>query len=339
MQGSLRKHGPLARTASILITFDVDPTPEVTIENKRCALAKTVELLERLGIPATFFFHAKITEKLGDSLACLAQRGHEIGCHGLTHGDEEEYDKMPEDMQRCYLTEATRSLTERAGRPVTSFRGPRVKTSNVTQGILEELGYSADCSVASQRLDFVSSNLVKPAWLLAPRLPYHPSAHSAFRRGDRRIWVVPLSAMIVPLISSALYVVGVGAMKSLLAILHRESLWTGKPIVYLAHPFEFAPFTEPAARRSGSLLRRIRTHGLSLRSRLYEKDHNVRLGANGELLQYARGLPNVEFLTVSAYVRTRLANGEAGTSVRARPQEDRVRPPTTTERSGPPCNR
>ncbi len=55
--------------------------------------------------------------------------GQEIGCHGLTHTDEEDYDRMTLDMQRAYLEEATQKLAATAGAPILAFRSPRVKTS------------------------------------------------------------------------------------------------------------------------------------------------------------------------------------------------------------------
>jgi len=88
--------------------------------------------------------------------------GQEIGCHGLTHTDEEEYDRMPEEMQERYIEQATQKLEAVAGVRILAFRSPRVKTSAHTLRLLAEHGYRADSSVCSQRIDFVSSNLNQP---------------------------------------------------------------------------------------------------------------------------------------------------------------------------------
>jgi len=286
----------------VLVTWDIDPTPEVSIENKKEALKQTRWLLSDQQIKSTLFFHARIAEKLNGEIEGLVLDNHEIGCHGLTHGDEENYDRMPEGMQRKYLHEATEILRKSTGRAISSFRGPRVKTSHKTQKILVELGYIADCSVASQRVDFVSSNHVNVDWIFAPRLPYRPSRRSAFRRGDQDIWVVPLSAAILPFISSTLYVLKTRLMKGLFRALYMESQRTGKPIVYLIHPFEFAPWTGKWKPENLSVIQRIRTHGFLVREKFYEKNHYERFRMNQELLRYMKSFPNVQFKTVRDFV-------------------------------------
>ena len=292
----------MKRPVSILITWDIDPTPVVRLENKKKVLMQTRLLLRDLQIQSTMFFHARIAEQLNGEIEGLVQDNHEIGCHGLTHGNEENYNRMPEDMQSKYLHEATDILKESAGRAIYSFRGPRVRTSHITQKILVELGYIADCSVASQRVDFVSSNLVNVGWIFAPRLPYRPSHSSAFRKGDQDIWVVPLSAAILPFMSSTLYTLKTRLMKGLFRVLYTESQRTGKPIVYLIHPFEFAPWTDKWKPENLSTIQRIRTHGFLVRERFYEKNHYERFRMNQELLRYMKSFPNVQFKTVRDFV-------------------------------------
>lgn len=285
-----------------MVTFDVDPALEVSTEGMKEALRQTRWLLDDQGIPGTFFFPARMAEKFDKELVSFLQSGHEIGCHGLTHGDEENYSRMAEDVQCRYLSEATDVLRKSAGQAVCSFRGPHVKTSAATQKILVDLGYVADCSVASQRIDFVSSNLINVHWIVAPRLPYRPSHRSAFRKGSQNIWVVPLSAVVLPFISSTLYALRTRVMKRLFRILYWESQRTGKPIVYLAHPYEFAPYTVPWKPDGLSTIQRIRTHGCLIRERLYEKDHRNRFHMNEELIQYMKSFPRVQFRTVQDYV-------------------------------------
>lgn len=292
----------MKKSVSVLITWDIDPFLDVSIEDKKGALKQTRWLLSEQQIQSTLFFHARIADQLNEEIERLLQDSHEIGCHGLTHGSEEDYNRMPEDMQRKYLNEATNILKESTGQPLQSFRGPRMKTSHMTQKILVELGYIADCSVASQRVDFVSSNLVNVSWIFAPRLPYRPSRRSAFRKGDQNIWVVPLSAAIVPFISSALYILKTRVMKSLFRVLYMESKRTGKPIVYLIHPFEFAPSTLRSEPKNLSTFQRIRTHGFLVRERFLEKDHCERFRMNQELFRYMKSFPDVQFKTVRDFV-------------------------------------
>lgn len=285
----------------VLITWDVENWPGFTIEDKKAAIMLAAGLLDELNIKSTFLFVAEAAMSLPDEISALIKAGHEIGCHGLTHDNEEEYDKMPEGLQRSYLGAATEILRSITSHPVTIFRGPRAKTSHITQKILQELGYAADCSVASQRCDLVSSNLINPGWIFAPRLPYHPRPDSAFKKGNQKIWVIPISALILPFISSVLYILRLKFMKRFFDVLYRESLSSGKPIVYLLHPEEFA---EATVKVKGTLpfFKKIRIHGFLFRAKFYEQNRRKRFVMNRELFLYMKSYSNVRFFTVNDFI-------------------------------------
>lgn len=300
----------IARTVPVLITWDVDPDAWLSVEKRLSALQAALSLCQERAILATFFVTAAQAQVYRDRFGPIQDAGHEIGCHGLTHGIEENYDRMPDDQQRAYIWQATETLQALIGAPMRSFRSPRVKTSALTLRLLAEHGYLTDSSVCPQRVDLISSNLVNVGWLLAPRLPYHPRADHAFRKGDLPLWEVPISALGLPFISSTLRVLGLRAMKGLFRMLYAESRHTGKPIVYLAHPTEFLggatdnnlkawrQFISPKYFSPSY----IRVHGLRMRSLLYTA-HGPRLAAyTRELFAYMAALPAVEFLTVSEYV-------------------------------------
>ncbi|TKB79781.1 MAG: hypothetical protein E8D45_03215 [Nitrospira sp.] len=242
--------------------------------------------------------------------ARLREAGHEIGCHGLTHGNEEEYDAMPLSMQEAYLEQATAVLRSLSGGAIVSFRGPRVKVSGPTLRILSRMGYRADSTVCSQRCDLVSSNLFHTGWLRAPRRPYHPSASDAYRRGDLPILEVPVSALALPFISSLLYVVGVPFMKLMFRALYAESRRTGKPIVYLFHPYEFAEEIKGARDYS----RNLKVHGVRARRYLYRGEAKARLEWNLQLWRYMARFEGVRFMTVSQYAAQQAGNGGDGTA-------------------------
>ncbi len=288
------------RRVPVLITGDVDYSTHHAADEKGRSFESLLAIGRELGIPFTFFFVAREAEQVADQPSRLREAGHEIGCHGLTHGDEEEYSRMPEEMQRRYLEAATTTLKRIAGTDIVSFRAPRVKISATTFAVLASAGYQADSSVCSQRCDLVSSNGVNTGWLRAPRTPYHPSPDDPYRRGDMPILEIPISALGLPFISSALYVLGVPFMKLFLRSLVAESRRTGKPIVYLFHPYEFAAEI-PGAK---SYHRNVRVHGLRLRRHFYRGTPETKLAATRELLNYARTFPDVRFMTVGAYART-----------------------------------
>lgn len=291
----------------VLITWDVDPDLWMPFDRRQRALHAVVELCQRRGISCTFYVSAQPAQAYAEDFATMRTLGHEIGCHGLTHGDEENYNRMPEAMQRDYISRATDQLQSVLGAPIHAFRSPRVKTSAQTLKLLAEYGYWSDSSVCSQRMDLVSSNLINVGWLFAPRCPYHPHERSAFKRGDVPIWEIPVSALVAPFISSMLSVVGLPAMKRFFRLLYAESRHTGKPIVYLAHPIEFAPMGK--GKKSESLQRKyfslsyIRSNGLRLRRLLYRSDFQLLMNHTDELFTYMASFPDVAFMTASDYTR------------------------------------
>lgn len=298
----MQLHDDNLRQTPVLITWDVDPSPEVSIEKRRHSLKLTLDLCRAFNMPATFFITAGAAQADSNVLAQMIQEGHQVGCHGLTHTDEEEYDRMPESMQRSYLAEATGYLEKATGHPIRVFRSPRLKVSAVTLEVLTELGYVADSSVCSQRADLISSNLINTGWLTAPRLPYHPDPNNIYRRGSQPIWEVPISAIGIPFISAALSSLGLASMKCLFRLLRQESLSTGKPIVYLGHPIEFASNWVQGFTLKELSPSYIRTHGLMIRKMLYFMNSEKWLAATQDLFAFMSSFNDMKFMTVGDYV-------------------------------------
>lgn len=216
----------------VLITFDVDPAKNINI-----AMNKSIKLLDELDIKSTFFY----TAKMAHASICkkLIRKNHEIGCHALNHDNYEEFDKLSSKQSIKLIKKATRILKKKSGKKITSFRSARVKISSDTLQVLQRLGYKLDSSVCSQRFDLISSNLINLGWLIAPRMPYFPNKNSPYKRGNLNVLEIPVSAIILPFISTTLRIFGLTLMKILFNILYLESKFTGKPIVYLIHPHEF----------------------------------------------------------------------------------------------------
>ncbi|MBN1562390.1 MAG: polysaccharide deacetylase family protein [Anaerolineae bacterium] len=290
----------------ILITWDVDPSPEVPLAARQRSLDVTLDMCRDLAIPTTFFVTANAEQAQPPVLARMQAEGHQIGCHGLTHTDEEEYDRMPAAMQREYIEKATQKLQQGSDTPIRVFRSPRLKTSHTTLSILAEYGYVADSSVCSQRMDLISSNLINRDWLFAPRCPYHPHHENAFKKGDLPLWEVPVSAVAIPFISAFLSVFGLTFMKGVFRLLYAEAQRTGKPIVYLAHPIEFtAKWMQPLTLKTLSPAY-IRTHGLIIRKKLYRLQNDAWLEATRQLFAYMAARPGVQFMTVGAYAESQV---------------------------------
>ena len=239
------------KVVPILYTWDVDPVSKleysirsldssITPETHYCnSLERSLDFCKDLEIKSTFFFTARPTLNNADIVKEIQGEGHTIGCHGLTHSSSEEFDKLSLKNQYVRIKEATNILHEVTGVQVRHFRSPRVKISRSTLHVLQKLGYYTDSSVCSQRADLFSSNLFNLDWIKAPRNIYYPSHKNPFTSGNMSVLEIPISALLLPFISGSLSIFGIGFMKFLFQILYRESIKTGKPIVFLNHPIEF----------------------------------------------------------------------------------------------------
>jgi hypothetical protein len=111
-----------------------------------------------------------------------------------------------------------------------------------------------------------------------------------------------VSAMLLPFISTSLFIFRLPMMKALFRLLYAEANTTGKPIVYLAHPEEFGPQSWAPFKLSDLSLRNLRTHGLMLRKHLNESRPESRLSLTRELFSHMATFPNVRFITMRQYV-------------------------------------
>jgi len=182
----------------ILITWDIDPlTRDERIryglplrEGQPYLLRKSLQLATdlttELDIHSTFFVTASLAEEIEDDLKEL-KKNHQIGCHGLTHGDDDNYAKLPYNEQLSRIQKATKILESFVGE-IRAFRAPGVRISATTLKILENLGYLADSSISSQRFDMASSN-TNPKLILAPRITAFPQAGS-YHRGCGEFMVI-----------------------------------------------------------------------------------------------------------------------------------------------------
>jgi hypothetical protein len=224
----------VSRVIPILITLDVHSYPE-TLQEIPLWIENTLSLFDSLSIKVTFLFPAIFAEQFSSHVRMIASKGHEIGCHGLTHGAEEVYSLMPYKKQRVILREAKKRIEEITSQETISFRAPVFKINADTIRALEENGFKADLSVNPQRLGIFSSDLMNIGWLYAPRKPYHPDFGNPFKRGKSCLWEIPQSAFIFPFISNTGIAFGGTFMKLFFNLLYLESKCQSNPIVYMFH--------------------------------------------------------------------------------------------------------
>ncbi len=146
---------------------------------------RILRVLDRHGIPATFFFTGDAARRFPKVVREVARAGHEVGCHTLYHetiGDEifpipGIKPLLPEEC-RHRIELAARWVGDVLGRRVVSFRAPRLFGSTGMVNALEDLGFVADATY--------------PLYHFEKRLvPYHPSRADWTREGRLRIVEIP----------------------------------------------------------------------------------------------------------------------------------------------------
>ena len=175
----------------------------------RRAPERFAELLDRKGVPATFFV---VGEVLSDgpsamAIAEVARLGHEIGSHGWT-GDRDLASRPPA-VAADEVRRASEAIERLQGRKPAGFRAAGETMSPELLGVLEDEGLLYDASVhpsppvwftRAVRRRFLRTGAPgerpdSPGLLLAPREPYRPSPRDPYRRGSSKLIELPVATV------------------------------------------------------------------------------------------------------------------------------------------------
>ncbi len=115
-------------------------------------LGALVNLLEELGIKATFFIEARTIQHIKSKDETLIDFivKNEIGCHGLDHEDlvgEYTGRPIPPSRRLALIKKATEIISETVKLKPVGFRAPYLRVPPNLGGILRSLGYIYDSSV------------------------------------------------------------------------------------------------------------------------------------------------------------------------------------------------
>ncbi|MCG6122828.1 MAG: polysaccharide deacetylase family protein [Microvirga sp.] len=108
----------------------------------RAGAPRHLDMLDRLGMKATFFVPGFDAECYPETIREIASRGHEIGAHGYLH----ERTLFPPEEEERRLTLTHEILTDLMGRPPVGWRSPSGQKTYTTLRVLSALGYRYDCS-------------------------------------------------------------------------------------------------------------------------------------------------------------------------------------------------
>ena len=110
----------------------------------RIAVPRAMDLFESLGGRATFFLIGEEAERQPDVVASIAERGHEVASHSMTHALP--FANLDDDRARVEI-EDSKSLLERlSGEEVVGFRAPSWDADPDLCARLVRAGYRYDAS-------------------------------------------------------------------------------------------------------------------------------------------------------------------------------------------------
>ena len=215
----------------MILTVDVDHFP-----GSEVGIGRILDILERRDIKATFFVAGKFAEEYENVIKEIDSRGHEIGCHGYSHGLDvaENFVDLEVPEQKKRIEKSSEILKGITGQDVRIFRAPYALISHNTMNVLESLGYECDSSVASLRFDFGLGMANNLRAFFAPTKPYHPSNRNIYKKGDSKVLEIPLSAFFTPLTLSGIRTFGA---KMACHIFNISSHFFD-PVVFYLHPYE-----------------------------------------------------------------------------------------------------
>jgi peptidoglycan/xylan/chitin deacetylase (PgdA/CDA1 family) len=148
---------PGGARVAVALSFDVDhelltrknPLPAAIAQGEYGAttgLPRILALLDRHGVPATFYVPAAVAILHPQTIpAILASGRHEIGAHGWMHESPEEVRDAEHEKQ--LLERSIESLTNATGRRPVGFRAPYWVWSSHTLGHLLDAGFLYDSSL------------------------------------------------------------------------------------------------------------------------------------------------------------------------------------------------
>jgi peptidoglycan/xylan/chitin deacetylase (PgdA/CDA1 family) len=108
----------------------------------RRGIDRHLDMLDRIGVPATFFVPGYDAECSPEVVRRIAQAGHEIGAHGYVH--EGMLLEPDEEVRRLTLTHTI--LSDLLGQAPRGWRSPSGQKTSVTLPTLKRLGYVYDSS-------------------------------------------------------------------------------------------------------------------------------------------------------------------------------------------------
>ena len=215
----MRYRWPNDAQCAVVLSFDVDAEsglvfrePEAAatrldeMEERRfgvrTGLPRILRLLEKYGLPATFYVPGYTIAHHTEAIKAIQAAGHELGCHGNVHEAVEFLDAAAE---RRVLEEQLDIYQQHLGIRPKGYRSPSWSVNLRTPGLLKEFGFVYDSSLMGDDIPYFVDTPhgrlaeVPIQWLLddAPFYRHVYGATNAIAEPDRviRLWTQEFRGM------------------------------------------------------------------------------------------------------------------------------------------------
>jgi peptidoglycan/xylan/chitin deacetylase (PgdA/CDA1 family) len=209
--------------SSLLRFYSVDHNPSCADlqANVEDGLEKLLNLFEKHGVKATFFVPGEVAQKHFRTIKAIAEDGHEVACHGLSH-EKNECVLCFED-QKARIEKATSIIESVTGTKPSGFRAPCLRANNATLQILNELEFSYDSSFLPMLIPNMYGSFSTKS------KPYYPLSN------NRGILEIPVSTNpIIPLPLSGSWMRNLGL--SWIKLGTKMLFNLGHPVIIYIHP-------------------------------------------------------------------------------------------------------
>jgi len=117
----------------------------------RTGVYRILRLLEKYGLPATFFVPGYTIEHHTKAVEAIHAAGYEMACHGNVH---ETLNTLDEAAERRILNEQLAIYEKYLGIRPTGYRSPSWSLNNRTPGLLKEHGFLYDSSLMGDDIPY-----------------------------------------------------------------------------------------------------------------------------------------------------------------------------------------
>lgn len=207
------------------------------------AVPQLLEMFHVADVKASFFVTADVARRYGGLVARIANEGHHIGSHGLSHHDPP-FAGRPGEAQHRDVQASLEPLREVLSRPI-AFRAPNFLVDGNTIAALREASVAVDSSVVPGRRVRRTRRSPPIDFRGAPSDPYRISPLSQLRIGSGGLLEVPVASN--PFAPGSPIGLGYLNLAGMDRVLDAVARAPASGVVFLIHPWEALDYPSDAS--------------------------------------------------------------------------------------------